>query len=439
MPFLASANLILGGAKLDTYMKRLAFAATLLLFLTSCTGGELGKRHETPDLEQLRLTKFDYKRKTPFEDYLKQISGYRERIIRAYYKSKGGSEHEKIIEAGDPFEILPAPGCGSADGEKVKNGVLLIHGLTDTPFVMRDIGRHFQSKCFLVRAILLPGHGTVPGDLLEVTFEDWIDAVRYGINSFSNRVENLYVVGFSTGGAVALYHGLEQGIRKKPIRGLVLLSPAVRVKSRYGWIANWHRIYSWAYPKGAWLSIFQDADYAKYESFSKNAGDQIHLLTKELGSTKEGDRLSIPMFMALSNDDTTIDPKAALEFFRSTKNPNNRFILYKKTPLGDDLDRRVLHRRSEYKDENILNFAHISIPVSPDNPHYGRKGDYRNCLHYFRKDAERFRSCRSSGANMKYGELTKSNLAQYTLGRLTYNSDFENLLEAIGSFVKNLN
>ena len=29
-------------------------------------------------------------------------------------------------------------------------------------------------------------------------------------------------------------------------------------------------------------------------------------------------------------------------------------------------------------DENILNFSHACIPVSPDNSHYGRNGDYKD-------------------------------------------------------------
>ena len=75
----------------------------------------------------------------------------------------------------------------------------------DSPFMMRDIGEYFKEKSFLVRSILLPGHGTVPGDLTNISYEKWIEAVQYGINSFEKETENLYIAGFSTGGALALH------------------------------------------------------------------------------------------------------------------------------------------------------------------------------------------------------------------------------------------
>src|SRR4051794_18908145 len=70
------------------------------------------------------------------------------------------------IAANSPFEWKPTRG-------EQKQGILLIHGLFDSPFMMRDIARHFLSRGFLVRTILLPGHGTVPGDLLNIERSEW--------------------------------------------------------------------------------------------------------------------------------------------------------------------------------------------------------------------------------------------------------------------------
>ena len=88
-----------------------------------------------------------------------------------------------------------------------RTGALLIHGLTDTPYLMRDIGNSIikNNDCMLIRSIVLPGHATVPGDLLDVKYSDWIDATNYGVKSFSDSgIDNIFIAGFSTGGALAL-------------------------------------------------------------------------------------------------------------------------------------------------------------------------------------------------------------------------------------------
>jgi len=106
-----------------------------------------------------------------FADYILQCKD----LIRKTRRDLANSpDPEKIIEDNSPFELIPK----SAGNKKIRYGALLIHGLLDSPFVMRDIGAELQEQGLLVRSILLPGHGTVPGALLNVTYEDWLQALR---------------------------------------------------------------------------------------------------------------------------------------------------------------------------------------------------------------------------------------------------------------------
>ena len=41
--------------------------------------------------------------------------------------------------------------------------VVLLHGLTDSPFSLRHIARRYRDRGFVAIGIRLPGHGTVPG------------------------------------------------------------------------------------------------------------------------------------------------------------------------------------------------------------------------------------------------------------------------------------
>ncbi|WP_083851204.1 alpha/beta hydrolase [Pusillimonas noertemannii] len=97
------------------------------------------------------------------------------------------------------------------EGEPVGAAVLL-HGLTDSPYVLRHIARHYQSVGYVVVAIRLPGHGTVPASLTDVGWHDWLAATRLAVREARRRVpapRPLHMVGFSNGGALALMHSMQ--------------------------------------------------------------------------------------------------------------------------------------------------------------------------------------------------------------------------------------
>ena len=57
------------------------------------------------------------------------------------------------------YELAP-------EGEP-RGSVLLMHGLSDSPYSMRGMAETFQSRGYYVVALRLPGHGTVPSSLRE--------------------------------------------------------------------------------------------------------------------------------------------------------------------------------------------------------------------------------------------------------------------------------
>src|SRR5262249_43499519 len=99
-----------------------------------------------------------------------------------------------ILEANTPFELYPT----GSDSKKLKYGALLVHGLFDCPFSLRDIGLQLQKQGVLCRSILLPGHGTKPSDLLHISYEDWIESVRFGVESLKSEVDQIFLIGYST-------------------------------------------------------------------------------------------------------------------------------------------------------------------------------------------------------------------------------------------------
>ncbi len=367
-----------------------------------------------------------------FADYVEQ---QREMIAKA--RSRTGSANTDIIIDGNaPFELRPTGNYPAGREKPYKRGVLLIHGLTDSPYFMRHLGTFFQQNGFRVMAVLLPGHGTQPGDLLDVHWHEWAKAVAYGADKLAAEADNLYLAGFSAGGVLSVY----QSLRDSRVRGLFLFSPAFKISPKAAW-ANLHKAYSWLTPAAKWVSIMPDRDIYKYESLTKNAAAQMYALTREVNEQRLLHKLNLPVFTAASADDTTTDTSATLNFMISLPHPSGKLVLYT-SGSGKHLhgfpEGKLERVNSVVPKQKILSFAHTSIVLPPDDAHYGEKGDYSNCTHYYPNEMEKYNACNDQSDEVLQGEITEQNLAAGTLRRLMYNPHFAELKISMQRFIAKL-
>jgi len=104
-------------------------------------------------------------------------------------------------------------------------GVLLIHGLLASPAEMRDYGHYLAKQGYTVLGIRLKGHGTSPYALRDLSFEQWFQTVKRGFNILKMHCPKLFIIGFSTGGALAIKLVAEN---HKEITGLVAVSVPIK-------------------------------------------------------------------------------------------------------------------------------------------------------------------------------------------------------------------
>ncbi len=173
------------------------------------------------------------------------------------------------------------------DGEPIGAAVFL-HGLTDAPYSLRHLAAVYRDRGFVAIGIRLPGHGTVPAALTEVTWEDWMAATRLAVREGVRRTgagKRLHVVGFSNGGALALKYALDALRRddlSRPER-LVLLSPMVGITvfARYAGLAGLPAFFP-AFARAAWLDVVSEFNPFKYNSFPVNGARQAYQVTRAL-------------------------------------------------------------------------------------------------------------------------------------------------------------
>jgi len=189
------------------------------------------------------------------------------------------------------FELVPA---------EIRGAVLLVHGLSDSPYSMRGMAETFYEQGYYVLALRLPGHGTVPSALTRVSWRDWYGAVVLAARYAASRAPGkpFLAGGHSTGAAlVTLYavRALSDPTLPRP-QTLYLVSAAIGI-SPFAVLTNVLARLAFipAFEKSRWLDVFPEYDPYKYNSFPVNAANQIYsvtrLLRSELESARDRDEL----------------------------------------------------------------------------------------------------------------------------------------------------
>lgn len=397
-----------------------------LQYLVGTDSARLGARHQVSGLNSRFAAGH-----LPFADYVAHQSELIAHVRYALSKVSNVGALEQIVAGNAPFELKPA-----ATAQRTRRGVLLIHGLTDSPYFMRRLGAFFHAQGFHVMAILLPGHGTQPGDLLEVSHREWAHAVAYGVEQLATVTDEIYLAGYSAGATLSIAHSL----RDRRVRGLFLYSPALQINARAAW-ARLHQTYSWLLPAARWVNILPDVDVYKYESMPKNAAAQMYALTREVHQALQQRALDIPVFAVASADDVTAMPSATVDFMARLRHPWRKLVLYTTDMdcLVPGLARHHLERvYSRIPASGILSSAHTAIVLPPDDAHYGAQGGYHNCTHYHPHDMQKYAVCMNHPGQIFQGEVNAANLQSGILRRLMVNPHFAQMEDSMYRFIAEL-
>lgn len=315
---------------------------------------------------------------------------------------------------------------------KAPAGVLLLHGLSDSPYSMRSLAERLHAEGFHVLGLRIPGHGLAPVALTTTRWEDMAAAVKLAMRHLDEtmRGKPLYLVGYSNGGALAVHYSLAALKDESLPRAarLVLLSPEIGI-TRLAGLAVWQERlgHLLGLEKLRWNSILPEYDPYKYASFAINAGKQAYELTLEIQRditelVESGAMEGFPPTIAFQSvaDATVSVPALVTGLFDRLPENGSELVLFDinrraeiEPLLREDpaevlrgllLDRSrnfavtvirnesgsgaaVIERsvaagsdtRSEaalglsWPDE-IYSLAHVSLPFPPDDPIYGGEG-----------------------------------------------------------------
>ena len=357
-------------------------------------------------------------------------------------------------------QLVPRDGpVADQDCEDGSKGVaLLLHGLYDSPYVMKDIGLFFNEKCYQSRFLLLPGHGTVPGDLRNLQYTQWTKAVDTVVKQTKKdyKKEKIVIAGFSTGAGLALNYASDHAA---DVQALFLFAPLVDLSMKPVFGAGLVETLGEYVQKGEELDTF------KYESVTANSVLQANQLAKIVSKKLSNDNLEMPVFIAQAKNDYTLSSQATIDLFDDNAfGSKSAFLLYSpkdvekgfqfkdcNNPGIDDFgdtNKIACNSSFEYKHDSIEatidDYSHMSLILSPTDPHYGINGNYRYCLHY--RKGSNLMSC-NTGKKLKvcYGERDVFRgrhvsevcpVFDSVIIRLTSNPKFEHLKSQLSHFMR---
>lgn len=365
---------------------------------------------------------------------------------------------------------------------KPRGAVVLLHGLTDSPYSVRHLALNYRQHGFVAIVPRLPGHGTAPGALTDVDWEKWLAATRLAVREatrLAGAEVPLHLVGYSNGGALAMKYALDaldSPTLRQP-QQLVLLSPMIGVTAfaRFAGFAGLPAMLP-AFAKAAWLNISPEYNPYKYNSFPVNAARQSWLLTQalqqQLSQDAHAHRLDrLPPVIAFQSVmDSTVSTRAVVsELFDQLPTNGSELVVFdinqaasfrplfrpsswtalsdllpvttrrygvtlitNARPDSDDTVARITPAGSTHETlipltlrypQEVYSLSHVAVPFPPDDDLYGRHPEVKN------------RYGISLGTIALWGETSVLSVGKDALMRVTSNPFYDYMLERINRHI----
>lgn len=319
------------------------------------------------------------------------------------------------LKANMPSELQPT----TPDGAKARKGILLIHGLGDSPWSFSDIGPALADQGFLVRTVLLPGHGSRPADMIDVSHTDWLQLVAKQLELLKQDVDNVYLGGFSTGGNLAYLVAAQDS----DVQGLMLFSPGFKSDEPLAGLTPLLAMFK------EWLLTTDPervTNYARYSAMPTNGFAQYAYTSSAVLEHLNQQPYEKPVMMVLTEHDSVLDTREIRTLFDNRfSHPDSRLIWFGTEPEGiNGRTRTILSHQPELR---ISTMSHMGLLFSPDNSYYGINGSERLCNNGQTEAGEQ--ACRD-GKQVWYSAWGHQEPSKVH-ARLTFNPAFEVMMSDI--------
>lgn len=246
---------------------------------------------------------------------------------------------EEIVKGCEPFEIKSS---------KTK-AVLLLHGLGGCPHEVSLVGEFLANNGYTVIAPRYPGHGAKGKVMSSYGWQDWYKVAETEYLDLSKKYDEVYVLGFSTGGTLTLKLAEKYNIKK-----IILLSPFIYISYKWYYILRPETylttvgsfINDW--PADMTLVHINDpvarSKYVRGDYFSFKATRSALELINNVKN--DIDKIKSPVLIIHSKGDETTDYTGSEYLYKNIGSTDKKFITLNKSNhiVGLDYEKRKVFR-----------------------------------------------------------------------------------------------
>ncbi|MFC1645069.1 alpha/beta hydrolase [Patescibacteria group bacterium] len=205
--------------------------------------------------------------------------------------------------------------------------ILLLHGWSTTSYEIRRVGQYLNESGYTVYGPMLSGHGTVPKDLEDFVYTDWIRDAQDALDKLLKTHKRVYVGGTSMGANLALSLAKE----RSDIEGLILMATPYKLRfEKMGELATiilskFKRYHTKFYPPTFGLST-TITRLISYQSYPIKSVIELGKLVKL--SRKNLEKISQPCLILQSAHDHIVSKNSADKIYDqiSSKIKKKRYI-----------------------------------------------------------------------------------------------------------------
>jgi esterase/lipase/1-acyl-sn-glycerol-3-phosphate acyltransferase len=245
------------------------------------------------DFETLKKRVFD-------EIYQTDLINFEE-DYQTFYDEK----FSKNKSVGSPFFL---DNIKNENSDKV--GILFCHGYKSAPKEVAEIAKYFNQKNYKTYAVRLKGHGTAPINMKNITYFDWFKSLIRGYAALKNQCDEVVVIGFSTGGLLAL---LAAHYKFKNLKSLIVINAALKLMDiRARWVAGvnlWNELLEKIKIDSAKFEYVDDKPENPDINYSRNylkAVEQLNQLMHKVDEILL--TIETPVMVIQSNNDPVVNP-----------------------------------------------------------------------------------------------------------------------------------
>ncbi len=242
----------------------------------------------------------------------------------------------------------------SYDNSNSDTCIITVHGFSSSPKEVEELSLYLFEQNFSVYAPRLRGHGTSSLDLKIRSWKDWYLCLSRAITITSLKYKKIYIIGFSTGGLLAL---LSTKKCYAHLKGIICINAAlnlndIRIKTLLPTISFWNDLvaaFNAKYFEKEYVDNISENPIVNYNKHYIDSIEQLNLLMKKI--KKKLAKIQTPTFIIQGKNDPIVNPSSAYEIYEKINSKQKELLML-------DLDKHIIIKGKDTKKlfDSIIDF-----------------------------------------------------------------------------------